>query len=80
MHGILFKATNGWATTVFYGITNKELKNQWFDYLYRNLPLLAKGLALERVFYSFTRLNGLQASPTLNVQGFIGVNGKFESF
>jgi hypothetical protein len=42
--------------------------------------LLARGVALEQVFYAFTRLNGLQDSPTLCAEGFTGVNGKFESY
>lgn len=77
---ILFKTLNQTAVTVFYGIGNQSVKDAWCDYLSKNLTLLAKGVSIEQVFYSFTKERNLQESPSLHVEGLISVNGSHTSF
>ena len=77
---ILFKNLNSSSITVFYAIGDKNIKQEWFLYLYENLWRLAKGAGIEDVFYSFTEKNGLQDSPMLFVEGLVSTDGSSISF
>jgi hypothetical protein len=77
---ILFKTLNQTAVTIAYGIGNQSIKEAWCDYLTKNLTLLAKGVSIEQVFYSFTIGRNLQESPSLHAEGLISINGSYTSF
>ena len=77
---ILFRNNDDWAVTIFYGIGKKKIKSDWQCYLYQNLPLLAKGVALESVLSNFSKVHGFQGSPILHVEGFLSPTGDFISY
>jgi len=80
IRGILFREINKTSITVFYGIGTQVLKKDWYNYLLKNLKLIARGRGIEEIFYSFTSTRGLTSSPNLFAQGMVSVDGSFVSF